>query len=61
MDEDFSRQARRFSAAILTDCKGNRRGLTGKRPARRRSAVVNTGSKGLPKLENMETKGAAVC
>ena len=45
MDEDFSRQARRFSAAILTDCKGNRRGLTGKRPARRRSAVVNTGSK----------------
>ncbi|WP_304966010.1 hypothetical protein, partial [uncultured Oscillibacter sp.] len=45
MDEDFSRQTRRFSAAILTDCKGNRRGMAGKRPARRRTAVVNTGSK----------------
>ena len=44
MGEDFSRQTRRFSAAILTDCKGNRRSMTGKRPARRRAAVVNTGS-----------------
>ena len=24
MGEDFSRQTRRFFAAILTDCKGNR-------------------------------------
>ena len=45
MDEDFSRQTRRFSAAILTDCKGKRRSMAGKRPSRRRSTVVNTGSK----------------
>ncbi len=45
MDEDFSRQTRRFSAAILTYGKGNRRSMAGKRPARRRAAVVNTGSK----------------
>ncbi len=44
MDEDFSRQTRRFFAAILTDCKGNRRSMAGKRPARRRATVVNTGS-----------------
>ena len=44
MDEDFSRQTRRFSAAILTYGKGNRRSMAGKRPARRRSRVVNTGS-----------------
>ncbi len=45
MDEDFSRQTRRFSAAILTYGKGNRRSMAGKRPAGRRAAVVNTGSK----------------
>ena len=45
MDEDFSRQTRRFFAAILTDCKGNQRSVAGKEPARRRSTVVNTGSK----------------
>jgi hypothetical protein len=44
MDEDFSRQTRRFSAAILTYGKGNRRSMAGKRPAERRAAVVNTGS-----------------
>ncbi len=44
MDEDFSRQTRRFSAAILTYGKGNRRSMAGKRPAGRRAAVVNTGS-----------------
>jgi hypothetical protein len=44
MDEDFSRQTRRFSAAILTYGKGNRRSMAGKRTARRRAAVVNTGS-----------------
>ncbi len=44
MGEDFSHQTRRFSAAILTDCKGNRRSMMGKRPVRRRAAVVNTGS-----------------
>ena len=44
MGEDFSRQTRRFSAAILTYDKGNRRSMAGKRPARRRSTVVNTGS-----------------
>jgi hypothetical protein len=44
MDEDFSRQTRRFFAAILTDYKGNRRSMAGKRPARRRATVVNTGS-----------------
>ena len=43
-DEDFFRQTRRFSAAILTDCKGKRRSMAGKRPPRRRSTVVNTGS-----------------
>ncbi len=47
MDEDFSRQTRRFSAAILTYGKGNRRSMAGKRPARRCAAVVNTGSKSL--------------
>ena len=45
MDEDFSRQTRRFSAAILTYGKGKRRRMAGKRPLRRRSTVVNTGSK----------------
>ena len=45
MDEYFSRQTRRFSAAILTDCKGKRRSMAGKRLARQRSTVVNTGSK----------------
>ncbi len=45
MDKDFSRQTRRFSAAILTYGKGNRRSMAGKRPAGRRAAVVNTGSK----------------
>ena len=44
MSEDFSSQTRRFSAAILTDCKGNRRSMAGKRPFRQRGAVVNTGS-----------------
>ena len=44
MDEDFSRQTRRFSAAILTDCMRNRRSMARKRPARRRATVVNTGS-----------------
>ena len=44
MGEDFSHQTRRFSAAILTDCKGNRRSMMGKRPVRRRAAVVNTGT-----------------
>ena len=44
MDEDFSRQTRRFSAAILTYGKGKRRRMAGKRPLRRRSTVVNTGS-----------------
>jgi hypothetical protein len=44
MDEDFSRQTRRFSAAILTYGKGNRRSMAGKRPAILRAAVVNTGS-----------------
>ena len=45
MGEDFSRQTRRFSAAILTYGKGNRRSMAGKRLARQRSTVVNTGSK----------------
>ncbi len=45
MGEDFSSQTRRFSAAILTDCKGKRRSMAGKRPFRQRGAVVNTGSK----------------
>ena len=44
MDEYFSRQTRRFSAAILTDCKGKRHSMAGKRLARQRSTVVNTGS-----------------
>ncbi len=44
MGEDFSRQTRRFSAAILTYGKGNRRSMTGKRPDRQCSTVVNTGS-----------------
>ncbi len=30
MDEDFSRQTRRFSAAIPTYGKGNRRSMAGK-------------------------------
>ena len=46
MDKDFSRQTRRFSSAILTDGKGNRRSMAGKRPARRRTTVVNTASYG---------------
>ncbi len=30
MGEDFSRQTRNFSTAILADCKGKQRGMTGK-------------------------------
>ena len=44
MDENFSRQTRRFSAAIVTYGKGNRRSMAGIRPARQRATVVNTGS-----------------
>lgn len=44
MDEDFSRQTRRVFAAILTDCKGNRCSMAGKRLPGRRATVVNTGS-----------------
>ena len=46
MGEDLSRQTRNSfaPAAILTDCKGNRRGMVGKRPAGRRGAAVNKGS-----------------
>ena len=33
-----------ISPAILTDYRGNRCGMAGKRPFRQRSAVVNTGS-----------------
>ena len=36
--EDFCPQTRRFSAAILTDCKGKQRGMRAKRPLR---AVCN--------------------
>ena len=43
MDEDFSRQSRRFSVVILTYGKENRCSMAGKRPARQRSKVVNTG------------------
>ena len=50
MDEVFSRQTRRFSAAILTYGKGNRRSMAGNRPARRCAAVVNSGSKGTNKV-----------
>jgi hypothetical protein len=68
MDEDFSRQTRRFSAAILTYGKGNRRSMAGKRPARRRAAVVNTGSKsfgrflesGRSRVEQWSCSGALV-
>ena len=33
MGEDFSRQTRRFSAAILTDCKGKATQVGGKKTA----------------------------
>ena len=56
MDEDFSRQTRRFSAAILTDCKGKRRSMAGKRLARQRSTVVNTGSKGENPSDELEAE-----
>ncbi len=45
MGWDFSRRTGRVSAAILTYGKGKRHSLTGKRPLRRRSVIVNTGSK----------------
>ena len=35
MGKDFSCQTKSFFAAILTDCKGNRRGMTGKGPSDR--------------------------
>lgn len=44
MGEDLSRQIRRFSAAILTYGCRRRRNMEGKRPARRRSTVMNTGA-----------------
>ncbi|MCX4371559.1 MAG: hypothetical protein OSJ58_06955 [Dysosmobacter sp.] len=57
MGEDFSRQTRRFSAAILTYGKGNRHGMAGIRPARRRATIVNTGSK-LCLVKNFLLEGA---
>ena len=46
MGGNFSCQTGRLLAApaILTDYRGNRCGMAGKRPFRQRSAVVNTGS-----------------
>ena len=65
MDEDFFRQTRRFSAAILTDYKGKRSSMAGKRLARRRAAVVNTGSKspliGEKTWKNMLNLGKYTC
>ena len=43
MDEELSRQARRFFAAMLTYGKENQRSMPGKDP--RCFPVVNTGSK----------------
>ena len=51
MDEDFSCQTRRFSTAILTYGKEKRRSMAEKRPLRRRSTVVNTGSKRRPNIQ----------
>ena len=45
MGEAFLRQTRRASAAILTDCKGERRGMTRKRPFRRCGMVAGADSK----------------
>ena len=42
----FCPQTRRFSAAILTDCKGKQRRMRAKRPFRRRAMLVKTTSKG---------------
>ena len=56
MGEDFSRQTRRFSAAILTYGKGNRRSMTGKRPDRQCSTVVNTGSYYSPHLSGSKER-----
>ncbi len=40
----FFQPDKEVSLAILTDCKGKRRSMAGKRPLRQRGAVVNTGS-----------------
>ena len=44
MNEDFCRQTRRFSAAILTDCKGKQRRVLAKRPFRRCAMIMKTAS-----------------
>lgn len=44
MDREGSCQTRNPPAAIRTDCRGKRRGRAGTRPAKRRPAVVHTGS-----------------
>jgi hypothetical protein len=45
INEIFCPQARRFSAAILTDCKGKQRRMRSKKPFRRCAMVMETASK----------------
>lgn len=45
MDEYFCQQARRFSAAILMDCKEKQRRMRAKRPPRRYAMVMKATSK----------------
>ena len=42
--EDFCPQTRRFSAAILTDCKGKQRSMRAKRPFGRCAMLMKTAS-----------------
>ena len=48
----FFSSDKEISLAILTDCKGNRRSMAGKRLARQRATVVNTGSKPHPRRDS---------
>ncbi len=43
--EDFCQQIRRFSVAILTDCKGKQRCMVAKRPFRRYAMAMKVTSK----------------
>ena len=45
MDENFCWQTRRFSAAILTDCKGKQQSMRAKMPFRRCAMAVKAASK----------------
>ncbi|MFQ7589893.1 MAG: hypothetical protein ACLRLR_01315 [Faecalibacterium prausnitzii] len=56
MSEDFCRQTRRFSAAILTDCKEKQRGMLAKRPLRWCAMVMKVTSRHVSEISALFAK-----